>query len=230
MHRKKRSKTIDDVSVTKLLDEFVDLDVEDDAKRKDMDDDEYIQMMVEKENKRNLERAKRTLPGRTHDDVETSLTKSTEKPPQERGKQMEEVFPASCENDISPEDEADVDEIMKTQDLMDEPILTGRMKASVEFLQSEVKSSESKRAARKTLEKYRKDQPISKKKEVTPVISEKRAPIKRCQNCYFCIGERKVSGSCWCHCTNPARSTHEVAKGSWVKSRMNLPCWKPPQE
>ena len=56
MRRKKRTKTIDDVSITKLLDEFVDLDVEDDSKRKGMDDDEYIRMMVEKENKRKLER------------------------------------------------------------------------------------------------------------------------------------------------------------------------------
>ena len=143
---------------------------------------------------------------------------------------MEEVFPVACENDLSPEDEADIDEIMKTQDMMDDPAITGRMKASVEFLQDEVSSSKSKHAARKTLEKYRKDQPASKKKKATPTISEKRAPIKRCQTCYFCVKEKKVRGSCWCHCTNPARSTHAVAKGSWVKSRMNLPCWKAPED
>ena len=59
MRWKKRTKNIDDVSVTKLLDEFVDLDVEDDSRRKDMDDEEYIRMMVEKENKRKFEREKR---------------------------------------------------------------------------------------------------------------------------------------------------------------------------
>lgn len=230
MRRRKKPKSIDDVSVSKLIDEFVDLDDEDDSKRKEMDDDEYIRMMVEKEEKRKLERTKRTPISSTSDDVETTPVEPVEKVPQKTAEPMEEVFPETCEHDLSPKDEADIDEIMKTQDMMDEPVLTGRMKASVKFLQGEVKSSESKRAARKTLKKYRKDRPISKKKEVAPIISEKRAPIKRCQNCYFCVGGRKVTGSCWCHCSNPARSTHAVAKGSWVKSRMNLPCWKAPQD
>ncbi|MGY5860625.1 MAG: hypothetical protein RTU63_14745 [Candidatus Thorarchaeota archaeon] len=230
MRRKKRTKSIDDVSVTKLLDEFVDLDVEDESKRKEMNDDEYMRMMVEKENKRKLEREKRNPPPTTHEPAMTTSVDVVEESPPPVVEPMKEVFPVTCENDLSAEDEADIAEIMKTQDSMDEPVLTGRMKASVEFLQDEVKSSESKRAASKTLERYRKDPPISKMKEVAPIISEKRAPLKRCQSCYFCVGERKVSGSCWCHCTNPARSTHAVAKGSWVKSRMNLPCWKAPQD
>jgi len=230
MRRKKKTKTIDDVSVTKLLDEFVDLDVEDDSKRKEMDDDEYIRMMVEKENQRKSERAKKSPPASTRDDAVSSAATPVETSPPQKTEAMEEVYPETCEHDLSLDDEADIDEIMKTQDVMDEPVLTDRMKASVEFLQGEVKSSESKRAARKTLEKYRKVETISKKKEIAPIVSEKRAPIKRCQNCYFCVKEKKVSGSCWCHCTNPARSTHAVAKGSWVKSRMNLPCWKAPQE
>lgn len=229
MRKKKRIKNIDDVSVTKLLDEFVDLDVEDESKRKKMNDDEYIRMMVEKEEQRKLERTKRNPPVSTHEDV-TPPPKPVKKPPKEKAATLEEVYPTTCEHDLLPEDEANIDEIMKTQEGLDEPVLTGRMKASVEFLQDEIKTSESKRAARKTLEKYRKNQPVVKKKEAKPIVSEKRAPIKRCQNCYFCVGERKVSGSCWCHCTNPARSTHAVAKGSWVKSRMNLPCWKAPKD
>jgi hypothetical protein len=230
MRRKKRTKTIDDVSVAKLLDEFVDLDVQDGDKRKDMDDEEYIRMMVEKEAKRKSERAKRAPSSRTLDNVPIPPVTPIEKLPPQQTEPIEEVYPETCEHDLSPEDEADIDEIMKTQELMNKPKLTGRMKASVEFLQDEVKSSESKRAAQKTLEKYRKAKPISKKETTSVIVSEKRAPIKRCQNCYFCVKEKKVSGSCWCHCTNPARSTHAVAKGSWVKSRMNLPCWKPPQE
>ena len=91
MRRKKRTKTIDDVSITKLLDEFVDLDVEDDSKRKGMDDDEYIRMMVEKENKRKLEREKRNLPTRTHDDTVTSPAPPTEKAPSPPAEPMEEV-------------------------------------------------------------------------------------------------------------------------------------------
>jgi hypothetical protein len=230
MRKRKRTKSIDDVSATKLLDEFVDLDVEDESKRKKMDDDEYIRMMVDKEEKRKLERTKRSPVSSTHDDVATPPAEPVEKSPKKTAEPMEEVFPATCEHDLSPEDEADIDDIMKTQDMMDEPVLTGRMKASVEFLQGEVKANESKHAARKTLEKYRREIPVGTKKKVAPIISEKQAPLKRCQTCYFCVGEKKVSGSCWCHCTNQARSTHAVAKGSWVKSRMNLPCWKAPQE
>jgi len=229
MRKKKKSKIIDDVSVTKLLDDFVDLDVED-GKRKEMDDDEYIRMMVEKEEQRKRERAKRTPPSSTHDEVVTPPSEPTEKSSQKQAGPVEEVYPAACEHDLVPEDEADIDEIMKTQEGLNEPVLTGRMKASVEFLQGEVKANESRHAARKTLEKYRKSPPVSTKKGTAPIVSEKHAPLKRCQNCYFCVGERKVSGSCWCHCTNPARSTHAVAKGSWVKSRMNLPCWKAPQD
>ena len=230
MRRRKRTKTIDDVSVTKLLDDFVDLDVEDDSKRKDMDDNEYIRMMIEKENQRKLVRERRTSPIEKHDDTPTTPDEGSEKIPLQVSEPVEEVFPETCDNDLSPEDEAEIEGIMKTQGMMDEPVLTGSMKASVEFLQEKVKSSEAKRSARKTLEKYRKDSPTGKKKEVAPTISKKRAPLKRCQSCYFCVEEKKISGSCWCHCTNPGRSTHAIVKGSWVKSRMNLPCWKPPQE
>ena len=230
MRKRKSTKTIDDVSVSKLLDDFVDLDVEEENKRKQMNDDEYIRMMVEKENERKLERAKRILSAQTNDEVPPAPDDAIVELPPRRPEPLEEVFPESCEHDLSPEDEADIDEIMKSQSMMEEPVLTGRMKTSVEFLQDEISFSQSKRNARKTLEKYRKDRPISKEKEITPIISKKRAPIKRCQNCYFCVGERKVSGSCWCHCSNPGRSTHAVVKGSWVKSRINLPCWKPPQD
>ncbi|MHA1289285.1 MAG: hypothetical protein ACTSPB_18010 [Candidatus Thorarchaeota archaeon] len=230
MRWRKRAKSIDDVSVSKLLDEFVDLDDEDDSKRKEMDDDEYIRMMVEKEEKRKLERTKRTPVSSTSDDVETTPAEPVKKATQKTAEPMEEEFPPTCEHDLSPEDEADIDEIMKTQDRIEASVLTGKMKASVKFLQDEVKSSESKRVVRKTLEKYRKEIPVSTKNEVAPIISEKQTPLKRCQTCYFCVKEKKASGSCWCQCTNPARSTHAVAKGSWVKSRMNLPCWKAPQD
>ncbi|MCK5263967.1 MAG: hypothetical protein KAR03_00025 [Candidatus Thorarchaeota archaeon] len=93
-----------------------------------------------------------------------------------------------------------------------------------------------KKDAKKTLEKYRRDEPIeepeesAKKKSAQPVISEKMSTVKRCQNCYFSVQEKKLSGSYWCHCTNIGRSTNVVSKGSWVKSQLNLPCWKPTQD
>ena len=227
MRKRKKTKTVDDLSVSELLDDFVDLAEEDSKRTREMDDDEYIRMMVEKENQRKQERVKRDSQSGTYDEVQSPPSEEIVPRPSEP--ELDKFAP-TCESDMSPEDEANIDEIMKTQDTMDEPALAGRMKASVEFLQDEVKSSESKSAARKTLEKYRKDPAISTGKERAPIISEKRAPIKRCQNCYFCVKEKKVSGSCWCHCSNPGRSTHAVAKGSWVKSRMNLPCWKAPED
>ncbi|MFX1579834.1 MAG: hypothetical protein ACFFBJ_09330 [Promethearchaeota archaeon] len=90
-----------------------------------------------------------------------------------------------------------------------------------------------KREARKTLDKYRRDEPIvseqPKPREESPVVSEKMSQIRKCQSCYYCTGTRKVGGSWWCHCTNPGRSTEcELQTQSWVKSKLNLPCWKLP--
>ena len=104
MRRKKKPKTIDDVSVTKLLDDFVDLDVEE-SKRKEMDDDEYIRMMVEKEEARKRERVKRNPRPSTHDIVATP-EEQVEKTSHKEDKPLEEVFPETCEHDLSPEDEA----------------------------------------------------------------------------------------------------------------------------
>lgn len=136
MRKKKKENTLDSVSVDELLDDFVNLDVEDDSKRTEINDDDYVSMMLKK-------------------------------------------------------------------------------------------------GARRTIEKHRRDEPIDqtpKKKSEQPVISEKMSTVKRCQNCYFSVQEKKLSGSYWCHCTNPGRSTNVVSKGSWVKSQLNLPCWKPTQD
>ena len=89
-----------------------------------------------------------------------------------------------------------------------------------------------KREAKKTLEKYKRDEPLnlsaSAPKPEPPVVSEKMSQVRKCQNCYYCIASRKVSGSWWCHCTNPGRSTEcEVQTHSWVTSKLNLSCWKP---
>jgi hypothetical protein len=101
------------------------------------------------------------------------------------------------------------------------------------FLRDEVISSSSKRKALATIEKYRKDPPAKRdrKKKAKSATSEKISPVKSCQNCYFCAAQRSISGSIWCHCTNPGRSTEATATGkSWVKSQLNLPCWKPPRD
>jgi hypothetical protein len=89
-----------------------------------------------------------------------------------------------------------------------------------------------KKVAKRTLEKHRRDSPIEieKKKHVPIVVSEKLSLMKRCQNCYYSVGNRTIGGSCWCHCTNLCRSNADNAKTSWVKSQLNLPCWKPAQD
>ncbi len=221
MRKRRRTKSIDDVSVSKLLDDFVDLEAENESKKKQMDDEEYIKMMVEKEAKRELVRAKRNPVQTTpKEDVPPRVEKPKAKEPEL------ETFAPYCESDLSSEDEAIVEEIVSSQNPMNESKLNEGMQVVTEFLESEVSSGEVRRKARQTIEKYRKDAPTSEKR-VTAVVSEKKAPIKRCQNCYFCVKEKKISGSCWCQCANPARSTHAIVKAGWVKSRMNLPCWKP---
>jgi hypothetical protein len=86
-----------------------------------------------------------------------------------------------------------------------------------------------KHKALETLKKYRKDEPLDIRTE-TPVVqlimSEKMAPIRNCEICYFCVGTRRVGGSIWCHCTNLARSTETTISASWVRSRLNAPCWR----
>ncbi|MFW9834940.1 MAG: hypothetical protein ACFFEK_13150 [Candidatus Thorarchaeota archaeon] len=84
-----------------------------------------------------------------------------------------------------------------------------------------------KHKALQTLEKYRRNKPleITRAKE-PPIVSEKITPMKRCENCYFCVDAKRVGGSSWCHCTNLARSTDTTIAASWVRSRLNAPCWR----
>jgi len=117
--------------------------------------------------------------------------------------------------------------IETSSDVVEPEIPTPETEAAVEFLRDEIISNSSKREALQTLEKYRKALPVKReKKPEKPIVSEKASPVKRCQNCYFCVAERNIGGSCWCHCTNPGRSTKESPGKSWVKSRLNLPCWR----
>ena len=236
MRIRKRPKTIGDISVSKLLDDFVDLDVEDDNKRaSEMNDDEYIDMMLKKEAKRKLEKSKKDSLQTERDEMSREADELETNPPNDDidtflGKDTEpEIIESLVESEVS-EDEEIIKKIVKAHDVKDIPAITGMMRVAVDFLQDEIGASESKRKARKTLEKFRKDRPATKKKQVIPVVSEKLSRMKPCQNCYFCVRERKIAGSSWCHCTNPGRSIDVVCKGSWVKSGLNLPCWKPTQD
>ncbi|MGY5872564.1 MAG: hypothetical protein RTV72_09980 [Candidatus Thorarchaeota archaeon] len=294
MRKRKRTKTIDDVAVSKLLDDFVDLDIKDDSKREtDMNDEEYVSMMLKKDAMRKIERlkkepvsiqyeekasvsedlkavfescqscfycanvkllgdhiicactnAERELEARYArfkwwvisqpnpscwtsppcDAIDDILRQHVE--PDSEQEQVEE--PAKSE--MSQEEETAVQEVVESHDVEDAVEEEG-MKIAVDFLQEELGQSMLKQKAKETLKKYRKEKPIKKKKKSeSPVVSEKLSTVKRCQNCYFCAGQKKIGGSCWCHCTNPGRSSDVKSDKSWVKSRLNLSCWKPPQE
>ncbi len=207
MRWKKKSKPSSEVSVSDLLDEFIDPDIRTESQDSDIDDDEYVNMMIRKEDQRIRVREKYTSTSHIEDQEPSSKEKS--------------------ERDISTEDTAITDDELESPKPQEEPELTERAKVAVEFLRHEIVTSEAKRNALKTLEKYRRDYPRPVMKKEKMVISEKHTPFKNCQSCYFSIRERKISGSYWCHCTNPARSMHAITRGSWVKSGLNLPCWKP---
>jgi len=92
--------------------------------------------------------------------------------------------------------------------------------------------------ARRTLEKLKKTSPDSKDEDSVdlppikkkPVMSQATSVIKRCQNCYFCVNSHTLGSSVWCYCANPSRSSGEDISKSWIRSRMNLPCWRPAPE
>ncbi len=115
---------------------------------------------------------------------------------------------------------------------------------STEVTDEDYVTSMLKKDAKKTLAKYRKEPETSanerseekntpikrKKREDAPVLSERLSPMRRCQSCYFCVAVRTVGGSSWCNCTNPGRSTEGSPEKRWIKSRLNLLCWKTKQQ
>lgn len=158
MRWRKKSKTIDDISVEKLLDDFASFHVEDDSKRaNDIDDDEYVSMMLKKDANRKLERLKRNPRSTEHGGM------------QRESEDLEAYFPSveideiirphnepeleenegPVEKTMLPEDEAMVEEIMRSQSIEDIPALSGRMKVAVEFVQWEMGDSVSNRKRQK---------------------------------------------------------------------------------
>jgi len=150
MRWKKRTKTIDDISAEELLDDFASFNVEDDSKHvNDIDDDEYVSMMLKKDANRKLERLKRKPISTEHDVM------------QRKSEDLEAYFPSieideiirphnepeleenegPVEKTMLPEDEAIIEDIMKSQGNEDIPALAGRMKVAVEFVQWEMGSS-----------------------------------------------------------------------------------------
>ncbi len=147
MRWRRRTKTIDDISVEKLFDDFSSFHVEDDSKHvNDIDDDEYVSMMLKKDANRKLERVKRTHMSTEHgvmqrksenleagppsDDIDIIIPQHNEPEP--------EKIDDPIEKTMLPEDEAFIEDIMRSQGIEDIPALTGRMKVAVDYVQWEM--------------------------------------------------------------------------------------------
>ena len=242
MRNRKRHKTIDDVSVSQLLDDFLRVDVIDSGKpAKDIGDEEYIRMMLKKDAQMKLERTRREnqahvrrmestpqndtidedIRKRFFPDVSGSLFEKKAPP-------VEKVQPP--EEKLVPPDNGIVAEILDSLVVKDVSGLAAQMKDAVEFVQEEMGTSEHERRLIEALEECMKPAGCAPKKSDPSTFNDNVLLLKRCQNCYFCVGEKNTNGSVWCLCTNQDRSTEVEIEDSWVKSTLNLSCWKAAQD
>lgn len=230
MHNKKKQKTIDDYSVSQLLDDFIKEDVQVNGRSlNEIDDEEYIRMMLKKDALRKLERTKRDLQIQEHrkasstqsDTIDDDLRKRFF--PEVSEKQAKKKLPPK-ERESSPDDDI-VEEILDSIVVKDVSGLAARMKEAVDFLQEEMGESEAERKLVEALEEYRKSKPSA---SAQSMHNDNVLLLKRCQNCHFCVGEKNRKGSVWCLCTNLDRSAEVEIDDSWVKSELNLSCWKAP--
>ena len=103
MRNRKKNKTISDFSVSELLDDFLSPDSQDHtSSTEDIDDEEYIRMMLKKDEARQLERSKRaaqvtkkpTQSGTLDDDLKQRFFPDVdERPVQEETHVEREAFP-----------------------------------------------------------------------------------------------------------------------------------------
>ncbi|TFH04279.1 MAG: hypothetical protein E4H14_15095 [Candidatus Thorarchaeota archaeon] len=238
MRNKKKQKTIDDLSVSQLLDDFIKVDVLVSSRPpKEIEDEDYIRMMLKKDVLKKLERTKRETHTHGHSEVSSSqsdtiddnilqrffpdvseITKERELPQIEKKKPPEK-------KEMSPEDGI-VEEILSSIVVKDVSGLASRMKEAVDFIKDEMGTSDAERQLAEALEEYGKTTKNTRKRIDPLAYNDNILVLKRCQNCYFCVGEKNRNDSLWCLCTNPDRSLNVEVEDSWVKSELNLPCWK----
>ena len=135
MRNGKKQKTIDELSVSQLLDEFLGSKIEASGKPVNgMTDEEYIRMMLEKDKQRVIERKKRAA--RLKRDKAPSFQKDTL---DERIRKR--YFPYMDERpskkEVSPEDIL-VEQIVDTLVVKDVSELASKMKQAVDFVQEEM--------------------------------------------------------------------------------------------
>ena len=234
MRNRKKHKTIDDVSVSQLLDDFTKWEVQDSKHTNEVDDETYIRMMLEKDVLMKLERTKRETTIQKHEKMSDPRSDTLDENIRQRF--FPDVSERPVEKEAPPEkkekppEEGIVEQILDTLVVKDVSGLAARMKEAVDFLQEEMGTSESERKLIEALEECMKPAGCEKKKSDPSLYNDNVLLLKRCQNCYFCVGEKKVNVSVWCLCTNPDRTTEVEIDDSWVKSKLNLPCWKALQD
>jgi hypothetical protein len=135
MRNRKKQKTIDEFSVSQLLDDFLSPKIEASGKpANEMDDIEYIRMMLEKDKQRELERTKRTFQSRR------DKTPSFQKDALDeyiRKKYFPYMDESPPKKEVTPEDIL-VEEILDTLVVKDVSELASKMKQAVDFIQQEM--------------------------------------------------------------------------------------------
>ena len=244
MRNRKKHKTIDDYSVSQLLDDFLSPDMPGTSRSaKDVDDEEYIRMMLKKDVVKQLERTKREsqIASRTQSktlddnvrqrffpDVDKRPVERESPPVEEENLPEKKVLP-SDEKEVSPENGI-VAEILDSIVVKHVSGLAAQMREAVDFVQGEIGASDAEHKLVEALERYQKPLETTEKKMGPFMSNDDVLVLKRCQNCYFCVGERNRNGSTWCLCTNPYRTPDVEIDDSWVNSGTNLSCWKSPQD
>ena len=240
MRNKKRQKTIDDVSVSQLLDDFIKVDVLVSSRPpKDIDDEDYIRLMLKKDVLKKLERTKRDV--QEHSEISSSQSDTiddnlrqrffpdvSERPIERKSPPIEKKKPPE-KKELPPEDVI-FEEILDSIMVKDVSGLAARMKEAVDFVQDEMGTSDAERKLAEALEECGKTTETTRKRIDPLAYNDNILLLKRCQNCYFCVGEKNRNDSLWCLCTNPDRYPDVEIEDSWVKRKLNLPCWKAPRE
>jgi hypothetical protein len=139
MRNGKKQKTIDRFSVSRLLDDFLSPTNETSGKSpNELDDEEYIRMMLEKEKQRTKERAKRAsqikrdkIPSSQKDILDENI----------RQRYFPDMDEGPPKKEVSPEDSF-VEEILDTLVVKDVSDLACKMKQAVDFVQEEMGTSD----------------------------------------------------------------------------------------
>ena len=234
--------------MSQLLDDFINPEVRHSVKpARDIEDEDYIRMMLKKDALMKLERTNRESLSLKHgtrsnpqsDTIDENLRQRffpevRERPVEKKlpteKVQPEEVHPEEVPPTKAQPEDTIVEEILDTIVVKDVSGLAARMREAVDFLQDEMGTSETERRLVEALEEFGRSTETTKKKSDPLMYNDNILLLKRCQNCYFCVGEKNGNGSLWCLCTNPDRSTEVEIEDSWVKSKLNLSCWKGPQD